>query len=155
MVGSVTDSQSSSILTDLSPQQTTLSESEDSFISQLTSALEGYLAQSGNNPNMEIDIKTTQSQDSGVSQFLVTVTNPNSSSTPATATGASVGPSATPSATPADAGASTDATTGNTAAAPTDELDAYWAAQPAAVQQLRDIPSLAARSDLATTLTNE
>ena len=40
---------------------------------QLTSALEGYLAQSGNSSNLEIDVQPTQSQDSGARQFLVTV----------------------------------------------------------------------------------
>lgn len=101
MVGSVTDSQSSNVLASLSPQQTTLSESADSFVSELTSALEGYLAQSGNNSNLEINVRTTQSQDSGVSQFLVTVTNPESASTPA-ATAASVVPSDTSTSAPAD-----------------------------------------------------
>src|SRR5579862_1326623 len=100
MVGSVTDSHSSNSLAGLSPQQTTPSESADSFMSQLTSALEGYLSQSGNNSNLEIDIQTTQSQDSGSSQFLVTVKNPGSA--PASgATAASVVPSAA-LATPAD-----------------------------------------------------
>jgi len=115
MVGSVTDSQSSNILAGLSNQQTTLSESADSFMAQLTSALDGYLAQSGNNSNLEINIQTTQSQDSGVSQFLVTVTNPGSTSAP-DATAASVVPFAA-SIAPADGSAATARdTAGNQAA---------------------------------------
>jgi hypothetical protein len=158
MVGSVTDSQSSNILAGLSPQQTTLSESADSFLSQLTSALEGYLAQSGNNSSLEINIQPTQSQDSGTSQFLVTVTNPSSAPAPAV-TAASVVPSDTSAAAPADGSASVAATAEDTAAnqaapeaAPTNEMDAYWDAQPPAVQQLRNLPDFAARSAMATTL---
>ncbi len=107
MVGSVTDSQSSNILAGLSPQQTTPSEPADSFMSQLTSALEGYLSQSGNNSNLEIDIQTTQSQDSGASQFLVTVKNPDRAPAPG-ATAASVVPSAASAATPADESAAAE-----------------------------------------------
>lgn len=50
-------------------------------------------------------------------------------------------------------------TTGSTAAASTTSStsfdDAYWAKQPAAVQQLRDIQDPTERADLATQLTNE
>ncbi len=108
MVGSVTDSQSSNILAGLSPQQTTPSGSANSFMSQLTSALDGYLAQSGNSSNLEIDIQTTQSQVSGVSQFLVTVKNPGSASAPAAATAARVVPSAASTAAPAAESAAGD-----------------------------------------------
>ena len=78
MVSSITGSQSSNILAGLSPQQTTPSGSMASFTDQLAAALEGYLAQSGNGSNLQIDIQTTQSQNSGVRQFLVTVKNPDS-----------------------------------------------------------------------------
>jgi hypothetical protein len=153
MVGSVTDSQSSNILSGLSPQPTTPSGSTDSFMAQLTSALEGYLAQSGNNSNLEIDIQSTQSQVSGARQFLVTVKTPGSTpANPSTASGVFV-PSATAS---AQADGSTAA--GNQAApaaAPTNEMDAYWAAQPPAVQQMRDIPDLGARSAMAQTLADQ
>jgi hypothetical protein len=145
MVGSVTDSQSSNTL-GLSPQPATPSKSADSFLSQLTSALEGYLAQSGNNSNLEIDIQSTQSQDSGVRQFLVTVKNPDSA--------ASALPSVASAVSPAASAVSPAASTAP-AAAPTNEMDAYWAAQPPEVQKLRDISGLAARSAMAQTLADQ
>ena len=86
MVSSIAGSRSSNILADLSTQQTTSSESTDSFMAQLTSAVEGYLAKSGHSSNLEIDIQKTQSQNSGVSQFVVTVKNPDNASAPAAAT---------------------------------------------------------------------
>jgi hypothetical protein len=49
-----------------------------SFTDQLAAALEGYLAQSGNGSHLEIDIQTTQSQNTGVRQFVVTVKDPAS-----------------------------------------------------------------------------
>jgi len=148
MVGSVTDSQSSNFLARVSTQQTTSSGSTDSFTQQLAAALEGYLGQSSDNSNLEIDIQSTQSQDSGVRQFLVTVTNPDSSSAPAATT-------AVVSVAPSDAATAADASTAPAATAPTNELDAYWAAQPAAVQQLRNVSTLAGRSELAQSLTDE
>jgi len=153
MVGSVTGSQSSSILADLSPQSTTSSVSTDSFMAQLSSALEGYLAQSSNNSNLEIDIQSTQSQNSGVRQFLVTVKNPDSASAPtSTAASGGVAPAAS-AASPADSPAPTDSTA--PAATPTNEVDAYWAMQPPEVQVMRDIPDIAGRSAMAQTLTAE
>ena len=152
MVGSVTDSQSSSILSGLSPQQTTPSGSTDSFIAQLTSALEGYLAQSGNNSNLEIDIQSTQSQVSGARQFLVTVKTPGSAAAnPSTPAGVITSATAN-----AQADGSTAAGNQATAAtAPTNEMDAYWAAQPPAVQQMRNIPDLGGRSAMAQILTDQ
>jgi len=132
-------------------------------MAQLTSALEGYLSQSGNNSNLEIDIQSTQSQDSGVRQFLVTVKNPGSTSAnPTMASGVFV-PSATASsqpgsAQPASAQPNGSAAAGNQAApaaAPTNEMDAYWAAQPSAVQIMRNIPDLGGRSAMAQTLADQ
>ena len=53
---------------------TTPSVSSDSFTQQLEAALEQYLNQSGSNTQLEINIQPSQSQESGTSQFLVTVT---------------------------------------------------------------------------------
>jgi hypothetical protein len=53
---------------------TTPSVSSDSFTQQLEAALEQYLKQSGSNTQLEINIQPSQSQESGSSQFLVTVT---------------------------------------------------------------------------------
>ena len=78
MVSSITGQQSSSALAGLSPKPTTPSGSTTSFTDQLAAALEGYLANSSNGSHLEIDIQTTQSQNSGVRQFIVTVKNPES-----------------------------------------------------------------------------
>ncbi len=181
MVGSITDSQSSNILAGLSAQQTTPSGSTDSFTQQLTSALEGYLTQSGNNSNLEIDIQTTQSQVSGVRQFLVTVKNPASGpGQPATAASPDATTAPDTSGVPADgstfpgfasipAGSSVAASgnpsastpvvpsTDNTAPAstPMNEIDAYWAAQPPEVQQLRNVTDLSERNAMAQNLADQ
>jgi hypothetical protein len=52
---------------------TTSSISSSSFSQQLEAALEQYLGQSGNGSQLQIDIQPAQGQDSGASQFLVTV----------------------------------------------------------------------------------
>lgn len=178
MVSSITGPRASQVLAGLAPQPTTPSGSSDSFTKQLTSALEGYLAQSGNGSNLEIDIQATQSQDSGVRQFLVTVKNPDSASGQ---TAAAASP-----ASPAASGVSADGTTfpgfasipvsGSPAArtnapasvpnaapvnnptppaAPMSEADAYWAAQPPEVQQLRDVTDLATRNAMAQQLADQ
>ena len=176
MVSSITGSPSSSILAGLSPQQTTPSGSTASFTDQLAAALEGYLAQSGNSSNLEIDIQATQSQNSGVRQFIVTVKNPDSAPAQTTAAAsASASPSASSaspasaslasaSTTPASATDSTSADTpGNTfvnsagqAITPQmAEIDAYWAAQPPAVQQLRNVTDFGQRNALAQQLSDQ
>jgi len=173
MVSSLNSSQSSSILAGLSHPQTTPSGSTSSFTDQLAAALEGYLAQSGNGSNLEIDIQSTQSQNSGVRQFIVTVknpagapaqasstasasANPPASSAPASSPQASAGQAAVHAASPAPAGAP---------GAPVDEAtqvdeiraeeDAYWAAQPPAVQQLRNIPDFRDRGIMAQQLADQ
>jgi len=187
MVSSITDSHSSNILSGLSAPQTTPSGSTDSFTEQLISALEGYLGKSSPSSNLEIDIQKTQSQDSGVRQFLVTVKTPDSApaqsavaatpaqtdvapnpaaaSTPDTPAG---GPTATlpgfvsipataSAATTTSAAANSAASTSGNAPAPITmtEVDAYWAAQPLPVQQLRNVPDLAGRSALAQQLADQ
>lgn len=79
---------------------TTPSVSSDSFTQQLEAALEQYLKQSGGNTQLEINIQPSQSQESGTSQFLVTVTQQ-----PATTPSAPAASTAT--ATPASAAPST------------------------------------------------
>ncbi|HEY4363311.1 MAG TPA: hypothetical protein VGN17_20255 [Bryobacteraceae bacterium] len=65
----------------------TPSVSSSSFTQQLAAALEQYLGQSGSSSNLEIDVKPSQSQNPGGSQFLVTVkaATPDSGAQPATA----------------------------------------------------------------------
>lgn len=82
---------------------TTPSVSSDSFTQQLEVALEQYLKQSGSNTQLEINIQPSQSQESGTSQFLVTVTEqPAAASTPA----ASTATTTTAASTPAESGSS-------------------------------------------------
>jgi hypothetical protein len=158
MVSSVTGSQSSSVLAGLTPLQTTPSASTASFADQLAAALEGYLAQSGNNSNLEIDIQTTQSQNSGVRQFIVTVKNPNSSSgqtgtgADTTASAASTAPAAASANTPAVTNAPPPSASKDPEMA---EIDAYWAAQPPAVQQLRNVADFGARNAMAQNLSDQ
>ncbi|MBZ5632809.1 MAG: hypothetical protein LAO55_06720 [Acidobacteriia bacterium] len=133
-----------------------------SFTEQLTAALEGYLAQSGNSSNLEIDIQASQSQNSGVRQFIVTVKNPDSAAGQA-GTAASLTPPAAGTSKPqalASVTASTPASTPSTKATPSnnpqmDAADAYWAAQPEAVQQLRDIKDFGERSLMAQQLADQ
>ena len=169
MVSSITGSQSSNILAGLSPDQTTPSGSTASFTDQLAAALEGYLAQSAHGSNLEIDIQATQSQNSGVRQFIVTVKNPVSdsgqSAAAATSSAAASGPamplpSSSAKTTPAAVTASS-----TPASAPLDEaaqanftraeINAYWAAQPPEVQQLRNISDFGQRSLMAQQLADK
>jgi hypothetical protein len=170
MVSSITDSHSASILAAPVPQQATPSGSMDSFDAQLTSALKGHLTQAGNNL---VDVQPAPSQDSGVRQFLATAKGPDSApgqTAAATVTTSTDGPTATflgfvsvPASGPAATATSTTATdtTNNTSSNTTPpastmtEVDAYWAAQPAAVQQLRNVPDLADRSAMAQQLADQ
>jgi hypothetical protein len=147
MLSSINVSPSSSILAGFSPRPTTRSGSTGSFTDQLAAELEGYLAQSGNSSNLQIDIQATQSQNSGVRQFIVTVKNPDSV------------PAQTDASASAVPGASTNTPSGPPANNTTDpqmaEIDAYWAAQPPAVQQLRNVADFGARNVLAQQLSDQ
>src|SRR5678815_4452569 len=168
MVSSITGQQSSNILAGLSTSRTTPSGSMASFTDQLAAALEGYLGQSANGSHLEIDIQTTQSQNSGVRQFIVTVKNPENapaqSAAPASlatsVTGAVFTPASAASAPVASAPASAPQ-----AGTPLDEngrtnlkramLDAYWATQPPAVQKLRNVSDFGERSAMAGQLADQ
>ena len=164
MVSSITGTQSSDTLAGIYSQPTTPSGSTSSFTDQLAAALEGYLAQSGKNSNLEIDIQTTQSQDSGGSQFLVTVKNPDSATadvrwgnhllrfphkrsyTSGSYTGCFH----------AGCGFAERIAGGENPGQPQmAEIDAYWAAQPPAVQQLRNVSDFGARSAMAQHLADQ
>jgi|GEM_PF-1693165 len=182
MVGSITDSRSSNSLEGHSTPPTTPSKSMASFTEQLKTALQGYRAQPGNRPNPESDIQTPQSQDSGVRQFPVASRNPHGAPGPIASAAAGPGETATPDAsgvpadgstfpgfasippnasatTPGNPSASTSGnpSTGNTAppSAPMSEADAYWAAQPPEVQQLRNVSDIADRSAMAQGLADQ
>ena len=150
MLNSITGSPAPNLFAAPSTRQATSSGSTASFTDQLAATLEGFLHQSANGSHLEIDIQTTQSQDSGVRQFLVTVKDP------ATTAGSGQTP-AQSSSIAADASAAASPTTA-TSAPPTNpmaEVDAYWAAQPAEVQALRNVPDLGQRSALAQELADK
>lgn len=95
MVSATNAAQLSSVADTLfsaTPSTTTPSVSSSSFMQQLEAALEQYMSQSGNGTQLQINIQPAQSQDSGASQFLVTVSTPSSApastSTPTTPTSA-------------------------------------------------------------------
>ena len=173
MVSSITGQQSSNILAGLSTPQTSASGSTGSFTDQLAAALEGYLAQSGNGSHLEIDIQTTQSQNSGVRQFIVTVKNPENapaqSAAPASlatfVTGAVFTPATAASASAASAPVASAPASAPQAGTPLDEngrtnlkramLDAYWATQPPAVQKLRNVSDFGERSAMAGQLADQ
>jgi hypothetical protein len=155
MVTSITGTQSSDTLAGIYSDPTTASGSTSSFTDQLAAAVEEYLAQSGNNSNLEIDIQKTQSQDSGTSQFLVTVKNPDSAPQ---ASAAAPAPAPTAQAVPADTQDSQDAPLDAADQASVNQMaenNAYWAAQPPAVQQLRNISDPGQRAALAQDLSDQ
>ena len=154
MVSSITGLPPGGILAGIAPQQTTPSGSATSFTDQLAAALEGYLAQTGSSANLEIDIQTTQSQVSGARQFIVTVKNPDSAAAPSNSPASGSAPaSGTNPAAVAPASVQTPDTPAPPAA-PLNELDAYWAAQPEPVQQLRNM-DLGERAAMAQELADQ
>jgi len=161
MVSSLFGTQVANTLAGVSPQQTTPSASTTSFTEQLTDALGGRLSQSGNGSNLDLDIQPTQSQNSGVRQFIVTVKNPDG----APEQTAALANDFSPASVPAASGTSTLAPASAAPSAPLDEaaqakftraeINAYWAAQPPAVQQLRDISDFGQRSLAAQQLADQ
>ena len=124
------------------PEETS-SESTGSFTDQLSSAL-------GNQPGEGSDVKAPQGQDSGARQIPAAAAD---SSSPAPAAPAASAPAAgvvsngTVSGEPLD-----DAARSKLIQA---EIDAYWAGQPAAVQQLRNIGDFAERMSMAQQLASK
>jgi len=124
------------------PEETS-SESTSSFTDQLSSAL-------GNGPRNSSDIKTPQGQDSGGSQILGAAAD---SGSPA------------PKAQSGNAPVAAAASNGTVSGEPLDdaarskliqsEIDAYWAAQPAEVQQLRNIGDFVQRMSMAQQLVSK
>jgi hypothetical protein len=145
------------------------SSSTSSFTQELATALEGYLNKSPSGSQLNVNISEVPGQKAGGSQFLVTVT-------PATAnavTPISGGPNVSTASTSSSAATTANIPTmlgmgpvpGTAAvqqlttqpavtAAPISEVDAYWDAQPAAVQALRNMPDGAAKNQLALNLAN-
>jgi hypothetical protein len=158
-----------------STSSTTTSNSTSSFAQQLATALEGDLASGTSGSQVSINVSEVSGQSSGGSQFLVTVTPESSGAVKPISAGpnASTPSSSTPTSTTA---AASDIPTmlgmGPVAGtAPVQELaqpvtqpvntadetedDAYWNAQPAAVQALRNMPDGEAKDQLALNLANQ
>lgn len=127
--------------------------SANAFAQQLESAIEGYLANSGNGSQFEINVTTNSGQNSvGGSQFTVTVKNLDSGTSTASAAASTAATTATATASTTTA-TTTAATTASTAAeagtgavltaaqkAEMTPTQAYWASQPPAVQALETTP---------------
>ncbi len=155
----------------ISPQTT--ADSMNSFAQQLSASLEAFLSQAGNGSSLEIDISPASSQNTGASQFTVTVKNLAASAAPAGAAAAIMPGAATTPVMPRPAPASTDAASTAASGVPTGPLslspddpnyvapdsiirtNQYWALQPPAVQQLRDIPDVDARLALGQQLAQQ
>ena len=130
---------------DFTLTKTTSAKSTDSFTQQLISALDGYLGDSANSSNVEIDIRSTPSQVSGGRQFIVTVKNTDPAAAPLSAPATALSPSASP-------GASTARASDGITQPYDNPTDAYWAMQPHEVQALRDISDDTQRAEAASEL---
>lgn len=202
MVSASTRTTAADPLASLTYRSSNSSSTTNSFAQQLASAIQGYIKQSLNGSNVGIKVSEVAGQNSGGSQFLVTVTpvgemtttaagakaampeasgiptmlgmgpvagtapvKSNESSEPVPtmlgmgpASGTAPVVSTAPSTTPAVTTKSTvaQATTPVPVDVPTEtETDAYWAAQPAAVQALRGMPDDDAKEKLALSLANQ
>ena len=169
MLTTVARTHPTGVLPNFSAAQTNPSGSTSSFTDQLAAALEGYLAQSGDASHLEIDIQASPSQNSGVRQFVVTVKNPDASAPEQPAAAASTAGNSSTAASsskkPASAASSASPEPGGTPPGPVDEatranqiraeIDAYWKAQPAAVQQLRNVADFVQRNVLAQQLADQ
>ncbi len=129
-------------------QRANLSQSDTSFAQQLAESLEGYLNGASGGTHLEIDILPARPDTAGTRQFLITVTGPDSPSAAQTASSQSRG---------ATSSAAVDVQAADTqeSAAPTNEVDAYWATQPKEVQVLRTIDDPAERAEMGQKLANQ
>jgi hypothetical protein len=155
---------------------TNSSTSTESFSQQLATALEGALNQPGGSGPIDIQVSQVPGQNSGGSQFLVTVTS--GASTPPASTSGATGTTTTTSSTSSTVTKVPDTTQPGTmeqlfsggpvtvaegggspsqaaSTGPVTEADAYWNEQPTAVQALRNMPDGAAKDQLALSLANQ
>jgi hypothetical protein len=169
MISAAHRSEALSLLTAPTTKPATISNATSSFARELENTVEGH-----QDPlKSETRAREAEGQDSGGSQFLATA----KISSPIAAAPISSGPSAgtsssttspvvtSPSNIPTMLGMGPVAgtapvqqvTTAHTATlnAPVTEGDAYWDAQPAAVQALRNMPDGAAKNALALNLANQ
>ncbi|HTS76142.1 MAG TPA: hypothetical protein VMG40_08060 [Bryobacteraceae bacterium] len=129
-------------LTNTQPQTQTASTGNSAFAEQLADAIEGVLQQSGNGSQYDINIETGQGPSGN--QFTITVTQEGGTGNLTTPSAGAT--SATPSSSSASASTSSSSSSTSGATLSAAQLatmtpaDAYWAEQPAAVQQLRYMP---------------
>lgn len=165
--------ESAAALTALSSIAPSSASSVNSFGQQLATEIEGYLNQSQSGGALDIQVQEVPGQNSGGSQFLVTVTPESatattSSATPAATASTATASSATGTTAPgtmeqlfsggviaASPGSATATASSAVSAAPVTEADAYWAEQPVAVQALRNMPDGATKDALALNLANQ
>jgi hypothetical protein len=153
MVIGATGTQQTSLQNDTIFDQTTSSTPSESFVQQLVSAIESELKSSGNDSDLAMNILGGSAQTAADPQYTVTVQALNS------ATASEESSAATPlGTTPATTPATTASTGGNSSAAVDESTmtptDAYWAAQPTAVQALRYAPD-AEKPEMAQQLASE
>jgi len=129
-------------LTNTQPQTQTASTGNSAFAEQLADAIEGVLQQSGNGSQYDINIETGQGPSGN--QFTITVTQEGGTgnlTTPSAGATSATPSSSSASASTSSSSSSTSGTTLSAAQLATmTPADAYWAEQPAAVQQLRYMP---------------
>ena len=122
------------------------SESTGSFTDQLSSAL-------GNASADGSDVKTPQGQDSGVRQILGTAADAGGSAPAAPSTPAASAPAAAATSNGTVSGEPLDDAARSKLIQ--SEIDAYWAGQPPAVQQLRNVGDFVQRMSMANQLTSQ
>jgi hypothetical protein len=172
MVSATTRAEAVSPLASLASSPTSSSSSANSFAQQLATTVEGYFNQANSGSSVNINVSEVAGRNSGGSQFLVTVTPGGSSAgAPTTNRSTPTSPAAPTAPTPAP---SSDVPTmlgmgpvagtapvqqvihsQPAAVAPVTEGDAYWDAQPTAVQALRDMPEGDAKNKMALNLANQ
>jgi len=175
MVSATTRAEMKDPLASLTVGSSTSRSSAKTFAKHLATAVEGSFKQSGKASATDINVKDVSGRNSGGSQFFVRVTAGSGSAGAATNTnvtattiikapGAPSSTAAPPSDEPTMLGMGPVAgmapvqqvvVSQPVCSEPVTEADAYWAAQPAAVQALRDMPDGAAKDQLALKLANQ
>ncbi|HLW77573.1 MAG TPA: hypothetical protein VKS01_11325 [Bryobacteraceae bacterium] len=132
----------------------TSAESTDPFAQQLATALEQFLGESSASASSTLEINVTRSQVSDGSQLVVTITDPNSTNSPAATPSATASTATPPASTgsvldqlmPTPAGVTPGIYNPSAKAAPATidkskmtPYQAYWAEQPPAVQALQNM----------------
>lgn len=136
------------------------SSSTKSFAQQLARALDGDGSASNSASTLASQVSSATGQNSGGSQFLATGTT-TSSSTSTSSTSTATGTTAPGTMEQLFSGGpvTVSETSGSAApaacTAPMTESQAYWAAQPPAVQVLQNMPDSPAKDQLALSLANQ